>query len=511
MDITVKINDQFSGTLEKLRQQLESIDDDILEVLVKILDSDVEELKAELESIDGTVTEGTHITKYEEIGDRPPPDFVASNEQSRKFNGDFGPKGVLEAFDESKHPAKGISGLPVLHETQKTIDRQRSGSISRVTNAGNFPGPSIGEKFWKRFGKDGPGKQLKVPGGGIKNIEGRLKKLMPTMRRWMNLIAALIPMLISWATAALGVASAMAAVAGAGAAMVGLGLLGFDDMGERLDEFREDLKSVFEPVANAFQPITESTLTELPMMLSDVAQELRGLTAFRDTFDRMLQTLVDAVSGLISGMKQLEPIMSQLTDRFLDMTLSGIGEFFAWLVEEAFRNQDALIGLTKVLVQVLATVYNLSTAVSEVVLEFKPLFGILMSISELLNHDLITGMVATLGKMYLMIKVVRTAVLAWNALTAAMAKNPLGLIGIGAAIGASELLGITNTSDNGFGNGGPGGASGPGMGTSRRGGDTYYTMNVEGNVTDKQVQRFKDIEAGHRTVESKDRKRKRGE
>lgn len=503
MDITVKINDKFSKTIERLKKQIDSIDD-LIEVLLKLDDTDLDKALAKQEMLDDSVTTQTHIVKYRKQGDIEGPPLTPKQQMSEWAQTDTLRRQIGR---ETKNYNFGADRLP---------DGSVNARPKRKNVLGNIKKGSINPSRVGKLQKALKSKKFKKLNKIMGDLDGKVKRLIPSMVAWFNLLAAFLPMLITWGTALLGIASAMGAVIAAGAGIGLMGFLGMDDPMGRLEEFAGNLKDIFQPVMNAFQPIVEKMLEATKMDLSLFAQSMQDIAVFSEIVQ-------DTVSGIIGWFRRLmeisvslEHIISQLADRFGSFIGGGLLDFFEWLVEEAYRNQEAFINLTRILGKVIAAIYNLSKVASTILIEFEPVVDLIVWISELLNNDFIMGLIASAAKVYVLAKafvVLKTAI---QAVTAALAKNPAGLLALGGALVIAQGAGLTNggelsnVSNNGFGNGGPGGASGVGMDTSSRGGDTYYTMNVDGNTTDRHVQKFKDIEAGHRAVESKDDKRSRG-
>ena len=244
----------------------------------------------------------------------------------------------------------------------------------------------------------------------IDSFDGKLKKMMPTMRKWYQLFALITPLLISAAVQALGVAAALGSVAVAGGALIGLGLIGhandmgaaFDEAGNQVQDFKEDLFEAFSPTAQQFAPISAEFLDRAPTDLQEVAKSMQGLTRYSDTMIRMWSALTGGLAEFMNILVRNEDAISQLSLRFGGLIGSGILEFFEWLIQSAYRNQEMLLGLWDVLVSVAVIIYNLSTAVSTAVAAFAPLLEILVVISELMNNSIIINLI-TLIALLLMI------------------------------------------------------------------------------------------------------------
>ena len=251
---------------------------------------------------------------------------------------------------------------------------------------------------------------LNIGAGFIDSFGAKLKKLKPTMQKWYQLLALIIPLLISAGVQALGVAAALGGVAVAGGALIGLGLIGhandmgaaFDEAGNQVQDFKEDLFEAFSPTAQQFAPISAEFLDRAPTDLQEVAKSMQELTRYSDTMFRMWSALTGGLAEFMNILVRNEDAISQLSLRFGGLIGSGILEFFEWLIQSAYRNQEMLLGLWDALVSVAVIIYNLAMAVSTAVAAFAPLLEILVVISELMNNSIIINLI-TLIALLLMI------------------------------------------------------------------------------------------------------------
>jgi len=563
VDISVKIKDNFSGTLEKLEQQIENLDE-VVEIITKLDDSDLDEALAKKEALEGD-TRSTHIVDVIEQGDNfdPPGNSDTWSERFKFHNSGVNPEqqrnlarqivtgGATTPSDN--HPGSGAGanipdGIDRWMNDMDTLEglnsrarkgrevplngRDWSAYLSDAAKGGKasgrrhaaFEGFQGKAKMWVPGDPEpvsGPSIQDRLPDlPNIRNkipdrdqmdsglgklisftdkFDGKLKKLMPTMHKWMQLVAAVLPMMISLGTAAMGVAASFGAVAAAGGAIVGLGLMGMDDKKERLEQFREELRNTFEGTAKQFAPLADSILTEIPGMLSGVSQALGGASVFKQTFVKSLQTVADSMETLIRRAVSLSPIIEQLTNRFLGLVTSRIVDFLTWLTKEAYRNQDAMVSLSEIFGNILITIYNLSKAVSAVVIGFKPFFSILKMISSVLKNEFAVRMAQGIALVYTMTK-------AMKALRAATMTTGIGALLVGGGLIANELM---FSGQDGKGVSGFNGSTPSGIGSSGGSGDTYV-MEVDGDVTDRHIRKFETISTGNTNQEfSKRDKRER--
>lgn len=385
-----------------------------------------------------------------------------------------------------------------------------------------------------------------------------LRKLKPSMRQWWALIAAIIPLLITFATHALGVAAAMGAVAIAGAALLGIGLIGHgEDVGEafrnareEVKQFGEDLFEVFQGPAQSFAPVQSEFFDWAPGEMDGLADSLEGLLAYESSLFDMWSGLTGWLEASVRGMAESEEQVSQLAFRFGDILGTSIIDFFGWLLDETHANQSMLISLGRAIVMVAGVIFNLSKAVSRLVITFTPLLGFLFMVTKLLNNKLVMGVVvfaATMGIATLAALKLTAAIAAlsavgiggmipmlfsvfsalqgyvFNALMATSASYALAqsiatviavaTLGVGAlvALGAAAATvdSMSNMSPGGdFGGGGSAGfpaGRGGGFGGGGGGGTTIINegdtnINVEGNANRRSIESIRDISRDERQV-----------
>lgn len=382
-----------------------------------------------------------------------------------------------------------------------------------------------------------------------------LRKLKPSMRQWWALIAAIIPLLITFATHALGVAAAMGAVAVAGAALLGLGLIGHgEDVGEafrnareEVKQFGEDLFEVFQGPAQTFAPIQSEFFDWAPGEMDGLADSLEGLIAYESSLFDMWSGLTGWLEASVRGMAESEEKVSQLAFRFGDILGTSIIDFFGWLLDETHANQSMLIALGRAIVMVAGIIFNLSKAVSRLVITFTPLLGLLFMVTKLLNNKLVMGVVvfaATMGIATLAALKLTAAIAAlagvgiggmipmlfsvfsalqgyiFNALLATsvtygfaqsiatvLSVLTLGVgavIAFGAAMSAVDGM-SADINHSAASSGYPGGRGGGGFRGSGGGGTTIINegdtnINVEGSANRRSVESIRDISRGERQV-----------
>ncbi|NUC72540.1 hypothetical protein HTZ84_09500 [Haloterrigena sp. SYSU A558-1] len=243
----------------------------------------------------------------------------------------------------------------------------------------------------------------------------KLAAMRPTMHKWMNLVALLIPMLITLAGAVIGVAAAFGGLAVAGGAVLGLGLLGYGtsieesmkNAGIRIKELKEELFGVFQPVAQSFQPITEDFLDAVPHAIKPIADAMEGLDAFEGMFTRALYGGANWVADLITAIIDLQEPIERITMLVGGALGDALLNVFKWGVKEVDENWTAFADLAGIFVDLIVVLYNVSKAASFVITIFRPLFDLFAWFSDFLNNDFILGLLRLIATYYLL----RTAII----------------------------------------------------------------------------------------------------
>ena len=377
----------------------------------------------------------------------------------------------------------------------------------------------------------------------IRGLRKGIRRLIPSMHRWYQLIALVLPLLITMAGAALGAAAALGALAMAGAAMAGIGLLGYgDSISESLKnaqlrarELKKELFEVFRPVAGVFQPFTEQLFGKIPDVAEKLTDPLIGLEAsgydefWLDALERTGNWLAELIELANELAPEIQAIGGALGRAFGD----GIIRLLRWATLELYENWDAFARLGAIIVDLLLILYNLSKAVSFALSFFKPLFDIFVGISEVIGSRMTSAILAAVAAMFSLywigstvatllaaIKALAIAQAFWTAATAVgslmgalgalsgalsfiiaklLAINLLTgglLLAAGLIVGgiaykkmgsggdASNAPGGRNAPASGFGGPSPAGA-GSGMGGGTQ-------INIYGDVGNKEYQRLKD-------------------
>jgi hypothetical protein len=388
----------------------------------------------------------------------------------------------------------------------------------------------------------------------FENIGDRLKSVIPTMRKWWQLIALAIPVLITLAGAALGAAAALGALAAAGALMVGIGILGYgDSLTESLTNFRrhlsetkKDVAGILQPVGDTFQPFLSSALDKLPALVNKFVDPLQRLqeTGFDTFFLESLGGVADWFSTLIGMASELAPEIQAIGWALASAFGNELLKLLRWSVLELYRNWDAFASLANIVKFVIVILYNVSKAVSFALTAFEPLFRILAAMSDLLSNQwvmsilaalmaiglttaavlklagalsflagiwagsVVTSIIAGISWLYAYIKAAWMAVGANAALAASLAAATMGLSVVAGGLAAKYAHDKFSAQQPHTGTGYTPPATRAGMAPT--GGGYGTQINIYGDVGDKEYQKLKDEFPGlyseQRTIEKETEK-----
>ena len=289
----------------------------------------------------------------------------------------------------------------------------------------------------------------------ISNLKDNLRKLVPSMQKWYRLVALVIPLLITMAGAALGAAAALGSLAGVGAAMVGIGLLGYGDSlseslrnaQKRTQQLKEELFDVFQPVAGVFQPFVEQLFGKIPKVAGQLTEPLKDLEAsgFDNFFIGALEGTGDFLADLIRLINQLAPEIQAIG--------AGLGRVFGdillgllqWSVKELYNNWEAFSRLGTIIIDLLVILYNLAKVVSFALSFFKPLFDILVGISNVFENRLSASILAGVAAMIALYYAASSVAAAFAIIKGSAIAQALysGVIAAGSLTGALASVSMT--------------------------------------------------------------------
>jgi hypothetical protein len=221
---------------------------------------------------------------------------------------------------------------------------------------------------------------------------------------WYSVLALMMPLLIAMAGALAGVASAMGGVAIAGGALIGLGLVGHgEDMGEAFSNAKEQLsqlgKEIFNVMQNPakkFAPIQEEIFAMIPGEMTGLAESLEGITVFEDLIKSSIKGAIGWLEALVDMFIENKDAVTDITETSGNLIGHGIIDFFEYVIGEGSNSQNALIQVGHALKTILLIIYNVSKAVSGLLIPFQILFDVLLFVSELLNNKVVMSVLSAI-------------------------------------------------------------------------------------------------------------------
>lgn len=316
-----------------------------------------------------------------------------------------------------------------------------------------------GDKPDMDMGEIGDGFNVRRTADKFKNnfdkVESKLSGLKPTMGKYMQLLAAVLPVALALGTQLLGVAAAMGSVAAAGGALIGLGLLGhgesmagsFAQAKEQMAGLKREMFETFQPTMQQFAPIQARAFDAIPDAMGGIAETMEGLQRYEGTLFNLGGALAGGFEEAIAIIVQNEKAISQLSTRFGGLIGSGLLQFFDWLIRSASQNQQLLVKMGGDMLMMAGAAYNLAMAVTKIVSTFSPMFEIILAISRLLNNDFIAGMASAIGWIYAVTKAGYAMFSMMQALQAAslslssvLMRTGVGALLVGGGYLASQLM-----------------------------------------------------------------------
>lgn len=389
--VNVKISEAL-GKLEELQNELEDLADKISEVDARgaegiDIKTSVDQLDSELAALEGEIQafEATNsIDIATDVG-----------------GADFGGRGAGGGGG-----AMGVDVMNVLARNVRIISATGGGFGGGGGGGFNFPGgggtgiggggdtdieidgPNIAGALTSGR-RDGFGNIFKMARRRISGMLDEMGEFKLRMSDLHNLMASLVPLLITFIgaipaaiTALITLAGAALAAAAAFVAIAGFGAMGFAMEGGQFDaqklqdvmaDIRDDFIEAFGPLAERLQPLFEDALDGLEMFFQEIANQGDALVALTDearAFGRFLTEFVPSALRTLAGLVEaLAPVFGELGD-FLKNNFNSIVKEF---LEITLESLPALISLAQNLMGVLRFLARLGigfAAVSSAVLEF---------------------------------------------------------------------------------------------------------------------------------------------
>lgn len=350
-----------------------------------------------------------------------------------------------------------------------------------------------------------------------------LRRIIPNMRTWMNVIAAAIPLLLTLAGAAAGAVAALGGLAVAGGAIALGGIMAKGDSAaeamrnaqREAKQLKSELFSMFQPAAHQFQPIFDRFMEQVPADMSRLVGPMQGLTEYDGFFRNAFSGSIDVVVELLRELERLEPLIRDIGNTIGDYLGRGLIKFLQGAVKELYNNQRAFLRLAKVVYDVVLAGYEFIKIFSFVLAQAAPLTDVILQIARVLSNDYMVALVGAAAAAYSLYTAVGLigavlmpvigaissfiaagapfagvltlmAIKVWELVTALSALQVAA--GILAVLGGLFAYGKIKNDMQGMPSGAPSGGAGSG-GYGSSGGNTVI---IEGDVGRDEYQKMKD-------------------
>jgi hypothetical protein len=360
LELVSTVEDDFSADLEKLEQDLESIDHQIAEtghgideVEIEVSTTGVAETMAELEalerqldSIDNEIDASAWTAG--DGGDVATPDGGGATPDG----GDGG--SVSESF---RHDTPGAAAAMAagIDASEVQQDLRKMG----VKGEGFTQGLTDDDDLDLSF----------------RRLKEEVIDLQFTMGTFHDLFASVLPLVGVFAgalpAAIAGVAALGAAALGAAGVLAGIGALGargmslqqtgevsMEPIAEQLSQLSSAFVDAFAPLAQSLAPTVENAFETIEQMFGPLATASQGLLAFRDEFTALVEGIAGALPGVIRNvlaftdavMPMIQGVISFIAEQdILGMLASHLNE--AW---------PELQNMGEAIVQILPAIMSLS-------------------------------------------------------------------------------------------------------------------------------------------------------
>jgi hypothetical protein len=281
------------------------------------------------------------------------------------------------------------------------------------------------------------------------------KKAFPSMGKYMQLLAALIPIAVSLGSQLLGVAAAMGAVGVAGASIVGLGLLGHGDnmassfaqAKQEIQDLKREMFDEVQPLAQTFAPIQARMFDALPGGMSGIFDEMEGLSNFEGLLFDLGGSAASGIERFFRIINENRGIISELTEEMGGMLGTGLLNFFEWLIQNAAENKQLMLETIAALKSLAVAGFNIAMVVTKIVTAFTPFFNVLAGIAKVLNNGVIVGFLSFIAVGAVVLSISSSIIMSmWGmatsigAVVSGLAFLGKGSILAGIAVFFSELL-----------------------------------------------------------------------
>lgn len=364
-------------------------------------------------------------------------------------------------------------------------------------------------------GGGGIGEMLDDMGDSWRRLGKTLVSYRPSIMDWWNVLALLIPIMITLAGALVGVAAALGGVAVAAAGITGLGLLGWgDDFSSALENVTREARmlgaelfNVLRPAAVQLQPLMEAAFREAPNLVAQLTDELANLSSFGGALGGMGRGFIDWVESSLQLINLWREEIVEVANVVGSALGSFIQDFLVFGLREVIKNEEAYANLVNIFFDFFRILFEVSKAVTFAISQFDFLFQIgaelatvmsgpwavailtfatamFLGIGAITNFTAAITFLRGLGiastivgwarSFYSLAAAIFTANTALGQLRALLATTGIGLVAIGAGLLANEAFQSTT------------GSVGGGTGTQ------INNVNIQGDVGRREMHQIKD-------------------
>ncbi|MFC6717885.1 hypothetical protein ACFQGT_09620 [Natrialbaceae archaeon GCM10025810] len=439
--VTVNLVDNFSTTLERLDKQLDKIGKKVISPEFKIKGtSDVDRLKLSMESIDDVIetllkvfgereldealakkkalggTESIRVVVHDKQLDRAARKLKNLREQNFGVRGSAASSSFLQSIHESTQRAREYEGAGPrsardydLGDTSAIAaaarERERQRARNRSPLFDSMMPQSVLDGFITSRNRRRRYEAVDNTLASFNDIGGAAKRwLIPKGQMAQDLFAFLMPFMATFYTALAGAVASIGATIGAGAGIGIFGLLGFGENPAdslhlaqvRLRLFGRELFNVFKPVSRTFAPFMDEFLKRAPHALGALTEGFQRLAVYIPALKSHGQGVVNWVNDLLTKMVELQPQISQITARFGGLMGTKALDFFEWLVEELYDNQEAILSVLSVGKSLLILIYRIFMLWAFLFSVLQPVADLLSRIAEIFTNKWVAGITATI-------------------------------------------------------------------------------------------------------------------
>jgi len=373
LELVSTVEDDFSEDLEKLEQDLESIDHQITEtghgieeVEINVSTTGVAETMAELEALERQLDDLDDEINASVFGDNSSDDGLFSdfNPAAQSAAEDFiGPyQFQRDDTDGSVSMGGGTSDGGAV--TSGGVRDFTLGSNEDLRDVWGVTVPDIDEAM-DMPGPMGDDDSLDL---SFRRLKEEVIDLQFTMGTFHDLFASVLPLVGVFAgalpAAIGGVAALGAAALGAAGVLAGIGALGamgmsleqtgevsMEPIAEQLSQLSSAFVDAFAPLAQSLAPTVEQAFETIEQMFGPLATASQGLLAFRDEFTALVEGIAGALPGVVRN-------VLAFTDAIMP-TLQGVINFVA--------EQDILGALAQTLSKAAPELQNMGEALVQIV------------------------------------------------------------------------------------------------------------------------------------------------